>query len=110
LPLDVPIAIPGDKMFVFTLGEASSLAASWDDDGADKSEDWERFDKALGFLGVRNTDAELEEWLRRGPSGALGIIDTLEWFVNEHGLNPGDFGLKIARLVQAMEQRIRCVT
>ena len=101
LPLSVPEAISSDDIAQIGGLSPTSFAAS--DCSEDRSEDWECIDPMLNrFLGIDVPIDTLVKRIRWGDMGVTGLLNFLEWFTHEQGLNSSLYEMKIQWLSDAM--------
>ncbi|KAF9503941.1 hypothetical protein BS47DRAFT_1401908 [Hydnum rufescens UP504] len=95
---------PGDLLYVWDATQVDTLLWSLPDQGADPSEDCEFVDRTLNRVFQGINVSRLAKEMRRGPCGALGIVEGLAFFANTHSLKLEQFEIKILKLVKALKK------
>jgi hypothetical protein len=106
LPPSIPEARPGDFLFVWDANNVDSIVLAMPDGGADPSEDCEYIDRTLNHVFQSVPVSYLVKEMRRGPCGALGIIEGLAFFAETRGLNLEQFEIKILKLKKALARLV----
>ena len=99
-----PVACPGDFLYVWDADAIDNILLALPDNGADPLDDCEYVDRTLNHIFQSVSVSRLVKEMRRGPCGALGIIEGLAFFADKRGLKLEQFEIKILKLLKALRK------
>ena len=98
------MAQPGDYLYVWNANAVDDIVLALPDGGVDPLDDCEYVDRTLNCIFQGVTVSYLVKEMRRGPCGALGIIEGLAFFADKRGLKLEQFEIKMLKLLRALRK------